>query len=80
VNTDDVNASYKEAILKKAYTNAFKCLIEPTFNYFSVQVGGRTIDKTALVDSIKTIIETNEELLKQEINSLRNFNQTNRLQ
>jgi hypothetical protein len=71
---------YKEAILKRAYTNAFKCLIESTFNYFNVSVMGRTIDKAMLVDTIKKIIETNEELLEKEINSLRTHNQTNRFE
>lgn len=79
LETDDVNESYREAILKRAYTNAFRCLIEPTFNYFSVNVGGRAIDKTNLTAAITAIIKTNEEMFIQEINSLRNFNQTNRL-
>lgn len=71
---------YKEAILKRAFTNAFKCLLEPTFNFFNVTVLGRTIDKAMLVDSITKIMEENEKLLTIEINSLRNFNQTNRFE
>ena len=71
---------YKEAILKRAYTNAFKCLIEPTYNFFNVSVGGRTIDKANLVDAMQKIITMNEEILSKEINALRNFNQTNRFE
>ena len=80
LNTASINEDYKEAILKRAYTNAFKCLIEQTFNFFNVTVMGRTVDKAMLVDTIEKIINTNEELLTKEINSLRNFNQTNRIQ
>jgi hypothetical protein len=71
---------YKEAILKRAYTNAFKCLIEQTFTFFNVTVMGRTVDKAMLVDTIKKIIETNEEILQKEINNLINFNQTQRFE
>ena len=80
LNTASIAEDYKEAILKRAFTNAFKCLMEPTFNFFSVSVGGRTIDKAMLVDSIQKIITVNEELLEKEINSLRLFNQTNRFE
>lgn len=72
--------SYKEAILKRAFTNAFKCLLEPTFNFFNVTVMGRTIDKAMLGENIIKIMEANEKLLTSEINSLRNFNQTNRFE
>jgi len=80
IDESSIPDEYKEAILKKAYTNAFKCLIQKTFNYFSVSVGGRTVDKTGLNAAIKNIIDLNEELLTKEINSLRNFNQTNRFE
>ena len=80
LDSANINDAYKEIILKRAYTNAFKCLIEPTFNFFSVSVGGRTIDKTNIVDSITKIMTANEELLVQELNSLRNFNQTDRFE
>jgi len=52
--------------------------MEPTFNFYNVTVMGRTVDKAMLVDSIQKIIDTNEKMLEKEINSLRNFNQTNR--
>lgn len=71
---------YKEAILKRAYTNAFKCLIQPTFNFYSVTVMGRSVDKTMLADTMLKIIDMNEKLLEKDINSLRNFNQTNRFE
>lgn len=80
LNTANIAEDYKEAILKKAFTNAFKCLIEQTFHFFNVTVMGRTVDKAMLVDTIQKIITTNEELLEKEINSLRNFNQTNRME
>lgn len=80
VDESAIPDEYKEAILKRAFTNAFKCLIQPTFNFYNVTVMGRTVDKTMLVDSINKIIETNEGLLEKEINSLRNFNQTNRFE
>jgi hypothetical protein len=78
LDTSNIPDDYKEAILKRAFTNAFKCLMEPTFNFFNASVGGRTVDKGMLVDSIQKIIANNEELLTKEINSLRNYNQTNR--
>jgi hypothetical protein len=80
LDTSNIAEDYKEAILKKAFTNAFKCLIEQTFHFFNVTVMGRTVDKAMLVDTIQKIITTNEELLEKEINSLRNFNQTNRME
>jgi len=80
LDTAAIAEDYKEAILKRAFTNAFKCLMEPTFNFYNVTVMGRTIDKAMLVDSIQKIIEGNEAILEKEINSLRNFNQTNRFQ
>ena len=80
INHTTVPDDYKEAILKRAYTNAFKCLIQPTFNFFRVNVGGRDIDKTNLVDTMQKIIDMNEKLLEKETNSLRNFNQTNRFE
>lgn len=80
IDVSSIPDAYKEAILKRAYTNAFKCLIEPTYNFFRVSVGGREIDKTSLVESMEKIISMNEEILEKEINSLRNFNQTNRFQ
>lgn len=78
INFTSVPDDYKEAIMKRAFTNAFKCLMEPTFNFYNVTVMGRTVDKAMLVDSIQKIIDTNEKMLEKEINSLRNFNQTNR--
>jgi hypothetical protein len=78
LDTANIPDDYKEAILKRAFTNAFKCLMERTFNFFNASVGGRTVDKSMLVDSIQKIITVNEELLEKEINSLRNYNQTNR--
>lgn len=80
LDTSNIPDDYKEAILKRAFTNAFKCLMEPTFNFFNASVGGRTVDKGMLVDSIQKIITVNEELLMKEINSLRNFNTTNRFE
>ena len=80
VDTAAVHDNYKEVIMKRAYTNAFKCLLQPTFNFFSVSIDGRAIDKTNLGTAIKLIIDTNEEILDQEINSLRLFNQTNRFE
>lgn len=80
IDTATIHEDYKEAILKRAFTNAFKCLIEPTFNFYSVTVGGRQIDKTMLVDTIKKIMDENEGLLDKEIAALRNYNQTNRFQ
>lgn len=76
----NIPEDYKEAIMKRGFTNAFKRLMEPTFNFFSVSVMGRDINKTTLVDAIQKIIQENEEILEKEINSLRNFNQTNRFE
>lgn len=80
IDTTDVDPAYKEAILKRAFSNGFKCLMEPMFNFYSASVGGRTVDKTMLVDSVKKIIDENESFLVQDINSLRNYNQTNRFE
>jgi len=80
LDTSSIHEDYKEVILKRAFTNAFKCLMEPTFNFFSVSVAGRAIDKTMLVDAIKKIMDENEEIFMREINALRNFNQTDRFE
>jgi hypothetical protein len=80
VDVTSIHEDYVEAVLKRAFSNAFKCLIEPTFNFYNVSVGGRTIDKTMLADTIKKIIDENEGLLDKDINALRNFNQTNRME
>ena len=79
-NPVSIPSDYKEAILKRAYTNAFRCLVQPTYNFFSVNVGGRAIDKGNLVDTMQKIITMNEEILQKEINDLRNFNQTDRFE
>jgi len=78
----DVNAihfDYAAAMCKRIYTLVLKALMVEARDYFSVSVGGRSINKTNIVGQLNTIIDQNETQLQAEINVLRTFNKTNRV-
>lgn len=79
INELNIPEDYRPAICKRLYTNILKVLLLEARDFFSVAVGGRTIDKTNIVPQINAIIEQNEKQLQAEINVFRHFNKTNRI-
>lgn len=79
INADCIHFDYAAAICKRIYTLVLKALMIEARDYFSVSVGGRSINKTNIVGQLNTIIEQNETQLQDEINVLRVFNKTNRV-
>lgn len=79
INPDCIHFDYAAAICKRIYTLVLKALLLEARNYFSVSVGGRSINKTNIVGQLNVIIEQNETQLQDEINVLRTFNKTNRI-
>ena len=79
INQDSIHYDYAVAICKRLYTNVLKALLIEARDYFSVSVGGRSINKTNVVGQLNSIIEQNETQLQAEINVLRTFNKTNRV-
>ena len=74
---DNFNIDYSEAILKKSYVDLLRAMQFPTTKYFSVSVGGRTMDKSTQVTNMNAMIESIEKDLLLLVNSLRYYNKTN---
>ena len=72
--------SYSQAIVKRAYTNLLKTLQAEARDFFSVSIAGRSVDKNQVVDHFIKIIEGNEEQLSTELNGLRYYNRSKRLE
>ena len=79
INQDCIHYDYAVAICKRLYTIVLKALLIEARDYFSVSVGGRSVNKTNVVGQLNAIIEQNETQLQAEINVLRTFNKTNRI-
>ena len=79
INADCIHFDYAAALCKRIYTLVLKALMVEARDYFSVSVGGRSINKTNIVGQLNTIIDQNEVQLQAEINVLRTFNKTNRV-
>jgi len=80
IDPTDVADPYVEAITKRVYTNVLKRLVIEAKDYFSVSIAGRSMDKNTIVDHFTKIIETNEEQLASQMNSLRYYNTSSRLE
>jgi hypothetical protein len=79
IDVNCIHFDYAAAICKRIYTLVLKALLIEARDYFSVSVGGRSINKTNVVAQLNAIIEQNEKQLQDEINVLRTFNKTNRI-
>lgn len=79
INPSLIHADYAVTIVKRLYTLVVKALLLEARDYFSVSVGGRSINKTNVVAQLNAIINQNEEQVLAEVNVLRTFNKTNRL-
>lgn len=79
---DELNilTDYKSVVCKRLYTNVLKNLLIESRNFFSVAVGDRQIGKEQIPAQLQTMREANEVELMLEINQLRYWNKTNRLQ
>lgn len=79
VDQNNIPADYRPAICKRFYTNVLKALIIEAKDFFSVGVGGRTINKSNIVSQTNQIIEQNESQLLSDLQMLRHYNKTNRI-
>jgi len=79
IDVNCIHFDYAAAICKRIYTLVLKALLIEARDYFSVSVGGRSVNKTNIVGQLNAIIEQNEEQLQAEINVLRTFNKTKRI-
>jgi len=79
---DDTNVltDYRAAVCKRLYTNVLKNLMIEARNFFSVQIGERSISKEQIPAQLEKIKKSNEEDLLLELNQLRNWNQTKRFE
>ena len=79
IDENSIPADYKPAICKRFYTNVLKNLMMETRDYFAIGIAGRSISKDQVPAHFELTIKTNEAQLQNDINQLRNWNQTNRL-
>ena len=79
INPEQIHEDYIPAICKRLYTNTLKSLLLEAKDYFSVSVGGRTINKTNIVGQFNEVINQNEQQLQAEIAVLRDYNKTDRI-
>lgn len=79
INENEIAQDYLTPICQRLYTNVLKALLIEARDYFTVAVGGRTVNKANIVSQITGIIEENEKQLQEAINTLRIFNKTNRV-
>ena len=79
---DDTNilTDYQAPVCKRLYTNVLKNLLIESRNFFTVAVGDRQISKEQITAQLEAMRQSNEAELMLEINQLRNWNQTNRMQ
>ena len=76
----DIHPAYRAAVCKRLYTNVLKNLLIEARNYFAVSVAGRSISKDHIPSNIDLMIKENETQLQAELNWLRHFNTTKRLE
>ena len=76
----DIHPAYRAAVCKRLYTNVLKNLLVEARNYFAVSVAGRSISKDHIPSNIDLMIKENETQLQAELNWLRHFNTTKRLE
>lgn len=79
VDQNNIPEDYRPAICKRFYTNVLRALILESKDFFSVSVGGRTINKTNIVSQTNQIIQDNEAQLLSDLQMLRHYNKTNRI-
>lgn len=79
IDPNSIPQDYRMAVCKRLFTNLLKTLMAEARDYFSVSVGGRSINKNNVINQFTAIIEENEKQLVEEINMLRTFNKTNRV-
>lgn len=80
INESNVLTDYKAAVCKRLYTNVLKNLMVEARNFFSVQIGERSISKDQIPAQLEKIKEQNEKDLLLEITQLRDWNQTKRFE
>lgn len=76
----DIHPAYRAAVCKRLYTNVLKNLLVEARSYFAVSVAGRSISKDHIAANIDLMIKENETQLQAELNWLRHFNTTKRLE
>lgn len=76
----NIHPAYRTAVCKRLYTNVLKNLLIEARNYFAVSVAGRSISKDNIPSNIDLMIKENETQLQAELNWLRHFNTTKRLE
>lgn len=79
INENLIEQDYLTPICQRLYTNVLKALLVEARDYFTVSVGGRSVNKSNIVTQITGIIEENEKQLQEAISTLRIFNKTNRV-
>lgn len=80
IDVGDIPEQYTEAICKRVYTNVLKRLVIEARDFYSVSIAGRSMDKNTIVTHFNDIIDQNEEQLKTELQALRYYNTSNRLE
>ena len=80
INEANILTDYEAAVCKRLYTNVLKNLMVEARNFFTVQIGERSINKDQIVEHLDKIKKQNEEDLLLEINQLREWNKTNRFE
>lgn len=76
----NIHPAYRTVVCKRLYTNVLKNLLVEARSYFAVSVAGRSISKDNIPSNIDLIIKENETQLQAELNWLRHFNTTKRLE
>lgn len=80
INETNILNDYRAAVCKRLYTNVIKNLLIEARNFFAVAISDRTISKEQITAQLEAMRQSNEAELLLEINQLRNWNQTNRMQ
>lgn len=80
IDDNNILRDYKAVVCKRFYTNVLKNLLIESRNFFAVAISDRTINKEQIPAQLQAIREANEVEVMLEVNQLRNWNQTNRMQ
>ena len=80
INPLSIPTDYHAAVCKRLFTNVLKNLMIEARDYFAVSVAGRSISKEQVPAHFDLTIKQNETQLQQELNYLRYFNKTARLE
>jgi len=80
IDDNNILRDYKAVVCKRFYTNVIKNLLIESRNFFAVAISDRTISKEQISAQLEAMRQSNEAEVLLEVNQLRNWNQTNRMQ